>query len=254
MRFTAAGAGSDKKRSTSVVSGFRLPIVHIFARICSIHSLLKQLSFARNKTVITAFFLCAVSLANASFGASTALAPHDSKVMGGPSLDSSSSATFLGDSSILEDTTFFSNESVLHNALAESSGQSVSASLGTNAEDFVRRFSLPAHGINWGALHPHNAVDVAGACGSGVYATAAGQVVDARNGWDGGYGNYVDIDHGNGVITRYAHAEEVLVKVGQMVAGGDMVARMGNTGNSTGCHVHFEVLGTTGVKNPFAKN
>ncbi len=216
-------------------------------------SLLKHLPFLRNKTVITAFFLFIVSVANASFGASAMLSPYNQKIMGGPSFDSSSSAAFLGDSGVYADTAFFSNESVLHNAFTESSGQSAGVVTGMNAEDFARRFSFPAHGINWGVLHQYNAVDIAGACGSGVYATAAGQVIDARNGWNGGYGTFVDIDHGNGMVTRYAHTEEILVKIGQMVASGDMVARMGNTGNSTGCHVHFEVLGATGVINPFAK-
>ena len=140
----------------------------------------------------------------------------------------------------------------MHDALAESSGQSAYAEIPDSARDFVRRFSLPARGINWGILHLHNAVDVAGACGSGVYAVSAGQVTDIRDKWD--YGIYVDIDHGNRVITRYAHAEKVLVAVGQMVAGGDMIARMGNTGNSTGCHVHFEVLGPAAAANPFAMN
>ncbi|MSR73823.1 MAG: M23 family metallopeptidase [Candidatus Pacebacteria bacterium] len=140
----------------------------------------------------------------------------------------------------------------MHDALAESSGQTAYAEATDGTRDFVRRLSLPARGINWGALHPHNAVDIAGACGSGVYAAAAGQVLETKDGWGGGYGNYVDVDHGNGVITRYAHADAVLVKAGQMVAAGDMVARMGNTGNSTGCHVHFEVLGPTATPNPFA--
>ena len=170
-----------------------------------------------------------------------------------PSSGSSLSSAFIGSESVFYDDVPLYPQSVMHDALAESFGQSVYEETSADARDFVRRFSLPARGINWGLLHEHNAVDVAGACGSGVYAVAAGQIADVRNGWEGGYGKYADIDHGNGVVTRYAHAETVLVKVGQMVAGGDVIARMGNTGNSTGCHVHFEVLGPASVINPFAK-
>ena len=115
------------------------------------------------------------------------------------------------------------------------------------------RHSLPARGINWGVLHAYNAVDVAGVCGSPVYAAAPGQVVAVRGGWGGGYGNSVDIDHGGGVVTRYAHEEKLLVSEGQMVAAGDVIGLMGSTGHSTGCHVHFEVLGSAGAPNPFAR-
>ena len=172
---------------------------------------------------------------------------------GGPIVDSPRSNAFVD-----PDVVFYADEalipaSVMHNALIENSGQSAYAATSAGARDFVRRFSLPARGINGGALHGHNAIDVAGACGSGVYAVSAGQVVVVKNGFSGGYGNYADIDHGNGVLTRYAHAESVIVTAGQMVAGGDVIARMGNTGNSTGCHVHFEVLGPSAVTNPFAK-
>lgn len=172
--------------------------------------------------------------------------------LGGSSTDSPLSSAFVGADFISYDDAPLRVESVMHDALAESSGQTVYTGNGMDMQDFVRRFSLPARGISWGILHQHNGVDIAGVCGSGLYAAAAGQVAEVRSGWGGGYGNYVDIDHGNGVVTRYAHAEEIIVKVGQMVAGGDIVARMGNTGNSTGCHVHFEVLGQAAVVNPFA--
>ncbi len=189
---------------------------------------------------------------NAALPAGAALQVAGATSLGGPSADSPLSSAFLGVDSVLYGDAFVPYESVMHDALAESSGQTGYAEAGVDTHDFVRRFSLPARGINWGVLHQHNGIDVAGACGSGVYAAAAGQVKDVKSGWGGGYGNYADIDHGNGVITRYAHAESVLVKVGQMVAGGDVIARMGNTGNSSGCHVHFEVLGSHAITNPFA--
>lgn len=204
--------------------------------------------------MITVLFLSFVTVTNAVLPAAAALQLQvaGAAPLGGPSTDSPLSNAFVGADFISYDDAPLRIESVMHDALAESSGQTVYAGNGMDMQDFVRRFSLPARGINWGKLHSYNAVDVAGACGSGVYAAAAGQVTEVKNGWGGGYGNYADIDHGNGVVTRYAHAESVLVKTGQMVAGGDVIARMGNTGKSTGCHVHFEVLGQAAVTNPFA--
>jgi murein DD-endopeptidase MepM/ murein hydrolase activator NlpD len=86
----------------------------------------------------------------------------------------------------------------------------------------------------------HKGVDFAGTAGSNVMAVAAGVVT-----WAGertGYGNLVEINHGDGYVTRYAHNERTLVKVGQTVKRGEPVALMGSTGRSTGPHVHFEVI------------
>jgi murein DD-endopeptidase MepM/ murein hydrolase activator NlpD len=86
----------------------------------------------------------------------------------------------------------------------------------------------------------HKGVDFAGSAGSPVVAVAAGVVT-----WAGertGYGKLVEINHGDGFVTRYAHNERMLVSVGQTVTRGQQVALMGSTGRSTGPHVHFEVL------------
>jgi murein DD-endopeptidase MepM/ murein hydrolase activator NlpD len=86
----------------------------------------------------------------------------------------------------------------------------------------------------------HKGVDFAGSAGSNVMAVAAGVVT-----WAGqrtGYGNLVEINHGDGYVTRYAHNEKTLVSVGETVKRGESVALMGSTGRSTGPHVHFEVL------------
>ena len=86
----------------------------------------------------------------------------------------------------------------------------------------------------------HKGVDFAGTVGSNVMAVAAGVVT-----WAGertGYGNLVEINHGDGFVTRYAHNARTLVLVGQTVKRGEAVALMGSTGRSTGPHVHFEVL------------
>lgn len=145
-------------------------------------------------------------------------------------------------------------ESILHSAPLTALGQPNEAALNDAAHVIVGNFSIPARGINWGELHPRNAVDIAGHCGAPLYAASAGEVREMRTeGWNGGYGVYVDIDHGDGVVTRYAHAEKILVVENQMVVAGEMIAVMGKTGESTGCHVHFEVRGGSRARNPFAK-
>jgi murein DD-endopeptidase MepM/ murein hydrolase activator NlpD len=92
-------------------------------------------------------------------------------------------------------------------------------------------------GIRWGRMH--EGIDIAVAEGTPVRAAAAGTVIYA--GWLGGYGNLVVVDHGNGLSTAYAHNSSLGVGVGQSVAAGEVVSYSGNTGNSTGPHVHFEV-------------
>ena len=74
-------------------------------------------------------------------------------------------------------------------------------------------------------------------------------IADA-SGWNGGFGKYIKLIHTNGTETLYAHATKVLVSVGEAVARGQLIANMGTTGRSTGCHLHFEVHG---ARNPLAK-
>jgi len=85
----------------------------------------------------------------------------------------------------------------------------------------------------------HHGVDFAGKLGSDIVAVASGVVTWASDRY--GYGNMVEINHGNGYATRYGHAQKILVKVGDTVKKGQVVALMGSTGRSTGPHVHFEV-------------
>jgi murein DD-endopeptidase MepM/ murein hydrolase activator NlpD len=86
----------------------------------------------------------------------------------------------------------------------------------------------------------HRGIDFAGKEGGEVIATGAGVVTWASN--SGGYGGLVEIDHGGGLATRYAHNKSIEVEVGDVVAKGQLIARMGSTGRSTGPHVHYEVL------------
>lgn len=85
----------------------------------------------------------------------------------------------------------------------------------------------------------HAGLDIAAAPGSPVYAPADGVVSYA--GYDQGYGKLVSIDHGYGVSTRFGHASQIYVQVGQKVSKWDVVAAVGNTGRSTGPHLHYEV-------------
>ncbi len=92
-------------------------------------------------------------------------------------------------------------------------------------------------GYRWGRLHA--GVDLAGAYGSPVYTTADGVVTHA--GWENGYGNMVEVTHPYGIKTRYGHLSAVRATVGQKVSRGDRIGDMGNTGRSTGTHLHYEV-------------
>ena len=94
----------------------------------------------------------------------------------------------------------------------------------------------------------HQGIDIAGSYGTPVYASDGGTVTYA--GWMGGYGYLVEIDHGNGYVTRYGHNSSLTVSVGQHVYKGQQIARVGSTGNSTGNHCHFEVRYNGVARNP----
>jgi murein DD-endopeptidase MepM/ murein hydrolase activator NlpD len=94
----------------------------------------------------------------------------------------------------------------------------------------------------------HAGIDIGGSSGTTITAAAAGNVSSAS--YQGGYGNFVVINHGNGLVTRYAHCSSMLVKAGQQVAQGEAIATRGSTGNSTGPHLHFEVLESGALRNP----
>jgi len=100
------------------------------------------------------------------------------------------------------------------------------------------RYGMRTHPLT-GDRRLHAGVDVAAPTGAPILAAGAGRVT--RAGPAGGYGNLVEIDHGAGLATRYAHASVVLVATGALVAAGTPVARVGSTGASTGPHLHFEV-------------
>ena len=121
---------------------------------------------------------------------------------------------------------------------------SVSSPSSVRSQASSSGYIWPAHGVltssfgwRWGRMH--EGIDIAVGNGTPVVASASGTVIVA--GWMGGYGNLVVIDHGNGVSTAYGHNTGVTVGVGQSVAQGQLIAYSGNTGHSTGPHIHFEV-------------
>jgi murein DD-endopeptidase MepM/ murein hydrolase activator NlpD len=124
--------------------------------------------------------------------------------------------------------------------------------LGGSGASFQHYYQNPVPGgLLTQGLHGWNAVDIAAPRGTPIYAAADGTVIIARNngGWNGGYGNYVVIDHANGSQTLYAHMAHAIVSPGQTVSAGQVIGYVGMTGMTTGAHVHFEIRG---AKNLFA--
>jgi murein DD-endopeptidase MepM/ murein hydrolase activator NlpD len=109
-----------------------------------------------------------------------------------------------------------------------------------------------AHSLSGNGYGPgHLGIDITADTGSNVYAAGSGIVTQAQGGWNYGYGNVVQIDHGNGYVTVYAHLSQINVGVCQAVGQGAVVGYSGNTGNSFGAHLHFEIrVGGTNI-NPY---
>jgi len=110
-------------------------------------------------------------------------------------------------------------------------------------------FIYPTEGRISQGLHWYNAVDLANKCGTSVYAAASGVIQRVRYGWNGGGGIYITILHSDNIVTYYGHLMSSFVSSGDRVNVGDRIALVGQTGKSTGCHLHFEVIG---ARNPFA--
>ena len=94
----------------------------------------------------------------------------------------------------------------------------------------------------------HTGIDIGARAGTDILSAADGKVI--RTAYSSGYGNYVMVDHGGGVVTLYAHSSKILVKVGDKVKRGDVLALVGSTGMSTGPHIHFEVRENGAYKDP----
>lgn len=121
---------------------------------------------------------------------------------------------------------------------------------GANAPSYSGYYIRPISGGRKSqGLHGYNGIDLASPVGTPIIASASGDVIVSRSsGWNGGYGSYIVIAHGNGTQTLYAHNSENLVFQGDHVVQGQVIGFVGSTGKSTGPHVHFEIRG---AKNPF---
>ncbi|MCD8503103.1 MAG: M23 family metallopeptidase [Bacillaceae bacterium] len=117
---------------------------------------------------------------------------------------------------------------------------------GTLAWPAVGGYISSYQGTRWGRFH--RGIDIARPTNLNILAADNGTVTFA--GWDGGYGNKIIVDHNNGVRTLYAHLASMDVKVGDTVAQGSKIGTMGETGNTTGVHLHFEVYQNGQLKNP----
>ncbi len=124
---------------------------------------------------------------------------------------------------------------------------------GGSGPDLGGYYSWPVNGgVLTQGIHGYNGIDIGAPSGTGILAAAGGRVIIANGngGWNGGYGNYVVIQHDNGTQTLYAHASKIYVSAGQYVPQGATIAAVGRTGKATGLHLHFEVRGAT---NPFGR-
>jgi len=105
-----------------------------------------------------------------------------------------------------------------------------------------------SYGARWG--RSHEGIDMAGPVGTPIFATGDGVVIYA--GWQRGYGNLIKIQHELGTETRFGHLSKIRVKVGQKVSRGSQIGDMGNTGRSTGSHLHYEVRVNGRAMNPMS--
>ncbi len=161
----------------------------------------------------------------------TASTTADEDGIGGPFVEPETTEAF--DSSLVGlDTALGRLESVRSQARKlpfnnPSPASDITSSFGNRLDPFLGRLAL------------HAGIDFRAPTGTRILATAPGTVITA--GKTGGYGNMVEIDHGNGITTRYAHLSTILVNAGDKITAGEAIARSGSTGRSTGPHLHYEV-------------
>ncbi|MCL5795027.1 MAG: M23 family metallopeptidase [Patescibacteria group bacterium] len=105
--------------------------------------------------------------------------------------------------------------------------------------------------ISRGVQRGHTGIDMVEGVGTPVYASKSGKVIETTGNWGGGYGNSIELDHGSGQTSRYAHLSEFAVGVGDYVSQGQLIGYSGNTGWSTGPHLHFEARQNGSPFNPF---
>jgi LysM repeat protein len=145
-------------------------------------------------------------------------------------------------------------DGVMNSAPATTKSSSKASSGGSKYTNYSGYFIKPTAGIRTQGLHGkyRTAVDFGAPSGTAVKASASGRVLIAKSaGYNGGYGKYVVIQHANGLQTLYGHLSSVSVSAGATVSQGQLIGGVGNTGNSTGSHLHFEIWGGVRSWNPF---
>jgi murein DD-endopeptidase MepM/ murein hydrolase activator NlpD len=111
-----------------------------------------------------------------------------------------------------------------------------------HADMLISGFGLRINPFHKG-LYEHLGIDIAAPRGTPVVATASGTVLEMKKSdLQAGYGNYLDIDHGNGIVTRYAHLQEITVRYGKKVGKGEVIGTVGTSGGSIAPHLHYEIL------------
>lgn len=155
----------------------------------------------------------------------------------------SASDIAVGDTVIIPDGTIAAPPAPKSVSPSRSSG---AVATGGGSSGFVH----PVPGaVRTQGIHGYNGVDLGAPAGTAVRAAQAGEVIVARgSGWNGGYGLYIVVKHPNGTQTLYAHLSSLSVSLGDSVVSGQTIGAVGNTGRSTGNHLHFEVRG---ARNPF---
>ena len=112
-------------------------------------------------------------------------------------------------------------------------------------------FDWPVSGhITQQFWHGHRAIDVGARAGAPIVSADSGYVIKASHGWNSGYGSIVMVDHGNGFVSLYAHMNTIYVRQGENVGKGEQLGTVGNTGRSTGPHLHFEIRQQGAARNP----
>ncbi|BCE00636.1 M23 family metallopeptidase [Marinicellulosiphila megalodicopiae] len=138
-------------------------------------------------------------------------------------------------SRFIEDKDIFAQSYISGRPITDSKGW-LSSRFGKRKDPFENKIAM------------HKGVDYAAAEGTDIISTGAGVITWAGKRY--GYGNLVEVNHGNGIVTRYGHAKAILVQTGDIVEKGSPIALVGNTGRSTGPHIHYEVLINGAQVNP----
>jgi len=156
----------------------------------------------------------------------------------------------IEDTLAVGDVVIVPNGEIVAPVIVKKAGTTASKLRGTSGPNFLGYYAAPLSGYRrTQGLHGYNGIDFASYLGAPVMASAEGDVIVSRQGgYNGGYGNYVVISHENGTQTLYGHMQSNAVVVGQHVVQGQVIGALGNTGRSTGPHLHFEVRG---ARNPF---